>query len=753
MKNVSPQMESVWASGDYTGERRPIARVTVQHPQMSLHAYDMMSTFSRVTPSPSGMGDVGTMPTINPLQPEKIGQLYADWLFHPVQSPLEMPNVKSVSWERTIDTDAATCTIEFWNTAPLPIGAAPVGDDLDQPGYYTPGRGLSTFSKQWGHEANEFSRMLMPENVIRTYEGYGCSPEVAPERDVHLVQTGVWVIDDVEPQGEIITVTCRDLGYLLLEQMIFAPVIPRDFYPLEFRNWLETVEISTEKKITSGKDGRVALKAKDSSNTPWIGSGSISGHKLSHAFDGNTGSYWLSVGNSSSTARYAYEWIEASVGNTTVTEVHFRTIKSNYTAYVSVKSGGVWQGRGTINYHEDGVGKNGGDIKYVASAPVGSGDNVIRFDAIKNVTAIRLTLGNLQRFPGSGTYEYRAGIAELSAYAKTKKTIILKGSLDIPLKPGPAGSNPGRVQDYTDIVKLLCAWAGLYWPADARLWFSDGSTVSMPFDNDDSEVLGAGAGRVWGDFESTGTYPLSPLTIDQFDKKSLMDGIKVVQEIIGYNFFIDASGGAVWRHPNIYQPGNWIGALSPNAGRTAKIYTLDEKLVLISTAPKLSGKNIRDAVFVGNSLGKIGVVVPGFNPNPTGLRRVGGWTDQNFDNIEQASIMADTITIRQLFTYRTGQVVIPGMPAIEIDDQVRVVERVTSEGYLNYVQGVSSSLDMTTGQYLYTLQTHWLGDSTYDRWLFDPASLREATRGFIEDLLYGDGGVSEDRSSAWMMPL
>lgn len=745
MKSVSAEMEGIWASGDYTGGRRAIARVTVQHPQMNVRSFAMMSTFSRTEPAPSGMTDAGLQAQINPLQPEPVSQMYADWLFHPPAAPLELPNVKNVSWERTIDTDAATATLEFWNTKPLPIGAMPVGGDLDLPGFYTPGRGLSTFSKEWGHEANEFSRMLMPDNILRTYEGYGCDPDVAPERDPHLVLTGVWVIDTVKPLGQTIVVTCRDLGFLLLEQMIFAPVVPQDFYPLEFRNWNEKVTISTERKITSGTDGRVPLRAQTSSNVPWIGNGSISGHSLGDAFDSSTSSYWLSVGNVAATKRYAYEWVQASVGNTTVSEVHFTTIKSGYTAYISVMVGGSWQGRGQIGYNEDGVGKNGADIKYVASGSVGSGENVIKFDPIKNVTAIRLTLGNLQRFPGSGTYEYRAAVADVKAYAKTKKTIVLKGSLDIALRPGPAGSNPGRLQDYTDVVKLLCAWAGLYWPADATQRYSDGSTVAVSYANDDSEVLGAGAGRVWGDFEQTGTYPEAPLTVNQFDKRSLMDGIKVVQEIIGFNFFIDSGGGAVWRLPNVYAPGNWIGSASSNAGRTSRVYTLDEKLVLINAAPQLSGKNVRDAVFVGDVLGKVAAVVPGFNPNPTGLRRVGGWTDQNF-SLDDATVMADMITIRQLFTYRTNQVTIPGMPGIEIDDQVRVIERVSSEGYLNYVRGVSSNLNMVDGQYTYTLQTHWLGDSTYDRWLFDPAQLRPATQEFINGLIDGDGGIVENRT-------
>jgi hypothetical protein len=73
----------------------------------------------------------------------------------------------------------------------------------------------------------------------------------------------------------------------------------------------------------------------------------VAGHKLSHAFDGDPNTYWLSIGNDRpSRRRFAYEWVQCKVPNKTVPKVKFRTKKKGYTAYMSVMVAGVWQGKG-----------------------------------------------------------------------------------------------------------------------------------------------------------------------------------------------------------------------------------------------------------------------------------------------------------------------------------------------------------------------------------------------------------------------
>ena len=95
--------------------------------------------------------------------------------------------------------------------------------------------------------------------------------------------------------------------------------------------------------------------------------------------------------------------------------------------------------------------------------------------------------------------------------------------------------------------------------------------------------------------------------------------------------------------------------------------------------------------------------------------------------------MADMIALRAAFSYRQNTATIPGFPAIQIDDQVRIYERTLSEGFLHYVQGISSTNDLTSGQWTYELATHWLGTSPQGTWSIDPSRLTRAAQRYIQD--------------------
>ena len=93
-------------------------------------------------------------------------------------------------------------------------------------------------------------------------------------------------------------------------------------------------------------------------------------------------------------------------------------------------------------------------------------------------------------------------------------------------------------------------------------------------------------GRVWGDFEETGTAPLVAIPLSVFDKKPVADGIKYVADIVGYLAFVDEGGGFVFHSPNIWSVGNWIGDGGPNSGRTSTIVVIDETQTLMSLGAK-----------------------------------------------------------------------------------------------------------------------------------------------------------------------
>ncbi len=1079
MRDVRAALTAAWRSGTFIGDQRPIARVTAQQGRISLY-------------------DSGN-------------NLYATLPFGATKPPKELPNVKKVSWNRSVDAEVASCTIELYNTAPLPLGS--VGyPDLDQPGYFTFQHGQHTFSQRWGHKPNEWSTILVPDNVLRTYEGYGFNPDACPEDDEHLEQTGVWMIDSVSYQaGGIIQVQCRDIGRVLSDQIVFPPVVPKDFYPLSFTrsttqpgfvpgytetktvtpggdfdrnnpppagwrgplsgprisnvidasgkvtvtlkpplpNWnnapatpdaglqlfdpgyeivgyqavvdnvtlptiyrfpysakltaalaaelvafqaeartkpgskereaafakrrplikaraeayREYMETSKTFKIcglsngvsylvnfvavyratgatgvkdagrrvtgnrsndlfarphggTSGKvapdissgsvrlnadadgntdvgethpgmisfgyapteapvewtvifyrtenrklvqhvehfsepaasapistDGGVdlpttsvqtsrrdltswniqlygtsngvqgrgeavfrsvggpgefyrppvagsppqstpspttptvtlpngqtsvlggaitRLKFDGSSNAFYVGHSPVFGHEPEHAFDGRQDTYFLSVGNISPAAGFAYEWVQGSMTGRTVVGVRFTTVKKNYTAYISVFAGGRWisfNPGDVIRYNPNlPPSHNGANIPFAAKVNVPSEAEVrVTFKRpIPGATKIRITLNNLQDF-NVGRYEFRGAVRELVAVTQApgagggRERPIVDVSPDVnpvtytkdhpPRVEVGAGATPGKYFDYTDLVKLFCAWGGFHWPNNAHMLKCDGTKVAYDFGPGPyglpkmiDPVLGEDDGRVWGDFENTGTGGVADLTSDTWDKKSLLDAIIYVREIIGFLFFIDETGGAVWRTPNIWTVGNDVATLTKQPRRVSDMLVLDEASNLLDLSVQLSSRNVRERIFITNTDGTAAALAQGYNPNPIGLRRVGGWTDQNFKDNREATRMADRIAIRQLMTYRENTVVIAGYPALQVNDQVQIYERVANEGWVHYVNSISSDNDMETGEWTYSLTTTWLGSEPGATWIFHPDDLSDELKDWLDEV-------------------
>lgn len=692
---------AIWRAGDFTGKNKPMGRATIQ---------------------------------IFHVQTEKLGRhYYADYLFGQTFAPKELPNLKSIEYDRSTTTDAATCKIVLYNTQPLPMGTAVTPDDdgnyqYDQPGYFTFNRGLTTFTNRWHHTRNEWQAMLAPDRMIRTYEGYGFNPAVCPERDTNMTLSGVWIIDDVDYTADgLINVSCRDGGRLLLDQIMFPPVVPLDRYPLSFT---ENYPVANPPKHVSSS-GWITPTYDTDSGVPYVGvNGNIHGHHPTDAFDSSYSTYWLSIGNAHPNADYAYEFIQGKFSASPVRYLKFTTWGGPYACYISVKVGGTWQGTAKVPYNPDSsvAAPNGSDIPYVKRITVGLNQD-ISVDLGKTyagATAVRLCFHNLYNSQ-IGPYVYRAGVRKFQVTATATTTV-------------PSGTHlVGNFGDYTDIVKQLLVWAGFHWNKSSKstVTWSDGTKHIVSAPNDDPHV---GSGRVWGDIESAGTgaIPGSVLGPTIWDKKPVMDGIAYVRDILGYIFWVDETGAAIFRSPNIWKVGCFVGdaAHGPSylAG-SANLITIDENETLIALDVSLSSKNQRERVFVANTTGKIGATAQGHigksGPFDANLRRVAGWTDQNFTKVSECQVMADLITLRQLFTYRTDKVTIPGYSAIQIDDQVRIIEGTTSEDFIHYISGLKSSWDIESGEWTYQLDTHWLGEVPFDNWAFNPASLSADTQTFL----------------------
>jgi len=720
MMPISAFTKDAWLSGDYVGPRRPMMRATIQRLDVQLFPYTLEA--SQIT-TPKAVNHFGVFSTV------PFGQMH---------QPLELPNLASVSWQRGDDKPVASCTLTFYNTDPMPIGMVPASpDEFDQPGYFTFNRGATGYSTRWGYKNNGWRDMLVPDRVIRTYQGYGFDPNVDPMDDPHMYPSGVWIVDEVQYTTDgMISVACRDIGRVLIDQIAFPPVVPWAEYPLKFEAYHEVAN----PPILVTSDSWVRPTWETDSNQPYRGAGitdggmayvqpdgSCYGHHGRDAFDSSDKTYFLSVGNLP-TWSSAYEYVQGSLGaGRTIGAVKVKVKGGPYHGYVSVKVGSKWQGSKKIPYKSRQIDSDA-DIPFVKTFDVKKDGTVtIKLPKYEGATSVRITLTNLWNSGLGKKYKYRAAIADIQVSAEVKS------------EADGGTHTEGNYADYTDLVKWFLAWAGFYWPkagssSASFMTKTDGTREYVMPASDDP--LFPGGGRVWGDIQTTGTYGPAALTVDVWDKKPLLDCITFVRDIVNFVFWIDETGGAIWRQPNIWSVGNYVTPLmgGPSIGRTSEIHEIDERLTLMELTAKLSSRNTRERVFVGNIAGNLGAVAAGFNPYPSGLRRVSGWTDQRFQSVEECQRMADLITVRQMFTYREDQIQIPGNPAIQIDDQVRIFERVSNEGFIHYVKGIDCSWSLETGEWIYTLTTHWLGESPFDRWTFDPAELSEETQQYLRGL-------------------
>ena len=512
MRVIPSNLVGAYGTRAYAGPNRATTRVTIQAVELGIYP----------------VGD----------------QVYSSIVFPAAaEGAMELPNLKSVSWQRSADTEVSTCTLTLFNAAPnLPGDPAPLGDMYDQLGFFTYNRGMTAAAPVWGQAPNQWQDMIVPDRVIRLYQGYGYDYAVAPELDEHVLLMGCYLIDEVTytAAGEII-VTCRDYGRMLLEQIAFPPVVPMVNYPLAFESW-----------------------------------------------------------------------------------------------------------------HSD--------------MPVG----VVPF------------------------------------------------------------------ADFTDVVRRLLAYGGFYWPPDNTQRLTGDHSVGVPYHQSDDFQLGVG--QVYGmtspahapNFD--GPDEFAQFKVETFNLKPLMDGIIAVRDTLGYMFFVNEDGAAVFRLPNIFKAGNVVvnGMGGEYAFRTDRVIPILDTEIILSLQSRLSSHNTRERIVVANRAGGLAATADGRPQVPVNFRRLGVWSDQDFERQEDVAVMADMIVLRQLFSYRTNSLRIPANPEIQVDDQVQICERVTGENYLHYVSAISSDWDAATGRWTYDLTTAWLGVDPAAEWAFQTSGLSAETQAFLQ---------------------
>jgi len=416
MRKNKREFEAV-SSGRMIGDKRPSVRVTVE-PDWKLET--TVQTYANTLRGPY--------------------RYYVDNADTRVE--VEVPQIKSVQIDRTLSQDVATCKITMYNQSHNGNTLVPeLGDQLGKPGYFWPKRGVSSESHLlWNQTAAtgakyrngtwdsnfEWTNVLIPNGLIRTYAGHakGTASIDQDVTDGKIMLTGVWLIDRISGGADgTLLIECRDVGRLLLEQIIYPPLVPNDLYPLAyFPPGKSKFDSSFDARPVTGV-GRVSqAEVRCVAYSTSFGMGDVSGHSASEAADMNRTNWSWSPARATPTSGSLFDWWEfvpIAGGQQVIDAVDFRPWAGGYTAYISVNSGGVWQGSETI---PDSAG--GGGLKYLKKVQVpynipngDEGEIHVQLDAPINMSFIRITLGPTYHYSGvaqSGMY-YRSGLRTVMA--------------------------------------------------------------------------------------------------------------------------------------------------------------------------------------------------------------------------------------------------------------------------------------------------------------------------------------------------
>lgn len=570
--------------------------------------------------------------------------------YNPTGTLVEVPGVRTIAIDRSLESDAQTCTITLHNVSMPSIGSsAPYIGDV---GHYTWNRGASSSAAaRWGHTPNSWADVLVPNALLRTYQGYGGRDKTVANAlaDGNIALTGVWLVDEVRiaTDGRI-ELKCRDMAKLLIVQQLFKPLVPNSQYPhvLRYCRW---ASIPIE-QVTPKGGGTLAASSEDPA------------HPKEHAFENDPATFWCSASQPTADTPV---WIEFT-NNGFVDRVVLRPWGGNYHVYVSVFADGAWVGEGIVGPAP------GGGPAYIADSGTPYDQNIaISLGASYNATKIRLTFTNLMARPEGG---FRCGIREWESEATE---IAGYETVD------------GNYKDYAEIVKDFLLWAGFYNPTG------------------DTDILGF--------IEDTGAYAEDCINETNFDKRPVIDGVNLIKEIVGYLCWVDDDGSVHFESPNWWEAGNFLyedGSHTSTIPDIDEKLQLTEYAVAFSDASVRSQIVISTTDPSKDQLDttRTTYFTPPNAPILKGIVRPFTWSNGVFTSDAEREALANLIAIHTWFVQRQGQLTMQANPLIQVNDQVRIWERQTAESYVHYVRAVTSQMDLESGSYTMTLTTHWLGE-------------------------------------------
>jgi len=687
------------------------------------------------------------------------------------QVETEIPNVKTISTSRSIDQDAGSCTITVYNQwMDLTGTASPDPSSLGNPGYLGFNFGSSPeASAGFSQTANVWANVLVPNALLRTYQGYGGYTDGVPDSYTSVITagniaiTGVWFVDTVSTGTDgMITLKCRDAAKLLLEQHLMPPLTP-DGLPLRYCRFLYEHILATEgdpgspavEPATVAASGQpVGTTYFDSTMERWGYVDSLHGHRFDAVSDGNNRTSSFSEGTFSPTAVFNRNFWEVRV-NAEVNEIFINPSNSSMgTIWISVREGGSWVQRDDgrripwDDANNDGFSDSLAagqpssqpvrgpniDIPYLRRVHVDNRGRWIRLPRrplptdpsvesdVYDVQRIRITSIGVWN-SGIGPYVYRSTCQEINARLVQETPTEEGGTPAVPPTPGtPAQTiqHDGNIFDYTEIIKDLLLWAGF-------LFFE-----SSP----------SGGADVHGLMQFTGTYPANCIEEDFFDKKSVMEAINAIRDILGFVFFITEDGGVRFHSPNWWSSGNTLG----NGDRTFYIPDIRDELQLTTYSSQYADDTLRSEIIVGSTLPsetddttQFSRYQPDNNGILRGMVKPAIWINEIWQLPVEQAFTAAIIALHLNFQSRKGSLTALANPEIQINDQVRISERVSSESYIHYIRGMTTSMDLDAGTYTMSLSTNWLGEQ--DQWVFDAQYFVDNFSEQLTSLVGFDAGI------------
>lgn len=301
--------------------------------------------------------------------------------------------------------------------------------------------------------------------------------------------------------------------------------------------------------------------------------------------------------------------------------------------------------------------------------------------------------------------------------------------------------------DWAKIVKELVMWAGFTFFEDIKDQRNIQATPPQGFAGTLAEYEEV---NVLGGIETTAIKQEIEITGSKWDKKYIIDVIRELAEVVGYVVYIDQEGGFRFRSPNWWRSGNfdyngeriWILEDGEDIFRIPEQYAQElgaepfipivhEETDMIAYTATINNTDKRWQIIIGTETPDprditrtaqvqyfpphvLDEVRPGV-PSSRMIPRTAIWTSHVFENVEERQLMAELIGIHNHFAGRTGTVSAVANPALDVDDQIRIVERTTSETAIHRIQGISTQMNLDDGTYIMDLQTHWLGSA--DNWV------------------------------------